>query len=94
MQAVQAITRQIHSRTRQLQQRGNAVTIRWVPGRLGVASNEKADKIAKEAAGGLGRRSAQWSSLSQVRRVITKGSSKEAGFKSECDNSVPKVYAI
>jgi ribonuclease HI len=77
-QSGQAIALQCHKRAAILSQRQNPVTIRWVPGHLGVEGNERADKAAKQAASGQGRSTAKWSSLAHVQRIITETASKEA----------------
>ena len=63
---VQAIVRLIHSRAKELQQGGSLVAIRWVPGHAGVEGNERADKAAKDATMGEGRRTANWASIAHI----------------------------
>jgi ribonuclease HI len=74
----QAITLQIYRRALELQRKHHPVTLRWVPGHANIEGNERADKAAKEAASGLGRRTARWSSLAHVRRSVTQTASTDS----------------
>lgn len=61
---------QIYQKAKKLAQQGHDISVRWVPGHSGVEGNERADKAAKEAAVGERVGTAQWSSLTYVKRQI------------------------
>jgi len=47
----QALVIQAHALAKILHARGRQPTVRWVPGHAGVEGNERADQLAKQAAG-------------------------------------------
>jgi len=47
----QALAMQAHAIAKRLHIQGRQHTIQWVPGHAGVEGNEKADQVAKQAAG-------------------------------------------
>ena len=66
----------------QLVQRGNEVTVQWVPAHVGIEGNEVADRFAKEAAEGRQHSvedRLRWeASLSHLSRVVTERSAATA----------------
>ena len=47
----QALAIQAHAIAKRLHTQGRQPTIQWVPGQAGIEGNEKADQVAKQAAG-------------------------------------------
>ena len=77
----QALARAAIEASQELRARGNDITIRWTPSHRGVAGNEKADALARQAAaGGLRQASPTYlreASLAHLTRKITEARSLE-----------------
>ena len=73
----QAVSTKIQIRSGQLADKGVGVKVRWVPGHKGVEENEKADKAAKTAAEGKGRKTAPRSSISHLKTKSTQAQESE-----------------
>ncbi len=70
--AGQALKAQIYQKVKQLIQQGHEISVCWVPSHCKVEGNERADKAAKEAAGRERIRTARWTSLTHLKRQVTK----------------------
>jgi RNase H len=82
MQSGQYLLRKIVKQINYLHSQGIAVCLNWVPAHIGIVGNEKADGLAKQAAGsaGNGPRAVQPHYLRQLRSAckrITKTETRE-----------------
>ncbi len=75
--AGQALKAQIYQKVEQLVQQQHEISVCWIPSHCGIEGNEKADTAAKEAAKGERIRTAKWTSLSHLKKQITKGESAQ-----------------
>ena len=69
--AGQALKARIYQKAKQLIGQRHEISVCWVPSHCNVEGNDKADKAAKEAAGGEKIRTAKWTSLTHLKRRIT-----------------------
>ena len=70
--ASQALKAQIYQKLDQLIQQRHEILVCWVPSHCKVEKNEKADQAAKKAARGKRIQTARWTSLTHLKRQITK----------------------
>ena len=69
--AGQALKAQIYQKVEQLIRQRHGILVCWVPSHCKVEENERADRAAKEAAGGERVQTAKWTSLTHLKRRIT-----------------------
>ena len=89
----QALVIQAHAIAKRLHTQGRQPTIQWVPGHAGVKGNEKANQVAKQAAGKPPGRGPKEISLAFARRARTEVSQhkgKDGSLKS-LDSDPSKV---
>ena len=67
----------IYQRNLDLGSNGHFVTIRWIPGHVGLIGHDKADQSAKDKAGKGGKPLEQWSSLSHIKKKLNESKSQE-----------------
>jgi len=92
----QALVIQAHAIAKRLHTQGRQPTIQWVPGHAGVKGNEKANQVAKQAAGKPPGRGPKEISLAFARRARTEVSQhkgKDGSLKSlDSDPSKANEY--
>ena len=74
----QWLARRIHEQTKNLQDLGITVEIRWAPGHEGIEGNDRADEAAKQAAKNGKHCRERFASLAYIRGLITERKGKES----------------
>src|SRR4029077_10791816 len=74
--AGQALAIRAHRAAQTIRNRGQKVTVQWVPGHSGIEGNERADQAAKRAAGKCPRGETVGLSLAFVRRMTSEARKK------------------
>ncbi len=60
-----------------MERKGKPVTLRWIPGHVGLVGHDKADQIAREKAQRGGKPLEQWSSLAYIKKKLTEEHAQE-----------------